>query len=103
MDWSGYSVSNAGDVNGDGFDDVIIGARHADPTGGDAGASYVLFGEATGFTTPLSLSNLSGSNGFKIQGEASTDRSGFSVSAGRRPPGPPDREYAPFRQQPVSD
>lgn len=29
----GYSVSNAGDVNGDGFDDVIISSPNADPNG----------------------------------------------------------------------
>jgi hypothetical protein len=44
-DRSGGSVSGAGDVNGDGFDDLIIGAHGADPGGSDrAGESYVLFG-----------------------------------------------------------
>jgi hypothetical protein len=44
-DGSGYSVSNAGDVNGDGLDDLIVGARNADPSGTvDAGKSYVVFG-----------------------------------------------------------
>ncbi|MFC3194056.1 integrin alpha [Marinicella sediminis] len=44
-DFSGRSVSSAGDINGDGIDDVIIGAPRADPNGlSDAGQSYVVFG-----------------------------------------------------------
>jgi Ca2+-binding RTX toxin-like protein len=37
-------VSSAGDVNGDGFDDLIIGARGDAPNGGYSGASFVVFG-----------------------------------------------------------
>ncbi|MBY0336292.1 MAG: integrin alpha [Acetobacteraceae bacterium] len=50
-DVSGYSVALAGDVNGDGFADVIVGAWLADPNGvNGAGASYVVFGKAGGWT-----------------------------------------------------
>ncbi|MBD2534364.1 FG-GAP repeat protein [Nostoc flagelliforme FACHB-838] len=45
----GYSVSSAGDVNGDRFDDLIIGAPYADFISGDSsGQSYVLFGGTHG-------------------------------------------------------
>src|SRR4028118_188456 len=46
-DESGSSVSSAGDVNGDGFDDLIIAARFAEPNGSRSGQSYVLFGQAS--------------------------------------------------------
>ncbi|SEQ52200.1 FG-GAP repeat protein [Nitrosomonas ureae] len=79
-DQSGSSVSGAGDVNGDGFDDVIIGAFGADPNGDYSGSSYVVFGKASGFDAAMNLSGLDGSNGFRLDGEAALDFSGRSVS-----------------------
>ncbi|MEG4633613.1 cadherin-like domain-containing protein [Microcoleus sp. AR_TQ3_B6] len=82
FDGSGSSVSNAGDINGDGFDDLIIGALFADPNGlRDAGQSYVVFGSNSGFTAGLNLWDLNGSNGFAINGIAAYDGSGWSVSS----------------------
>ena len=43
----GRSVANAGDVNGDGFDDVIIGASKNNGGGVNAGRAYIFFGGAT--------------------------------------------------------
>lgn len=44
-DQSGFSLSSAGDFNGDGIDDLLIGARFADVEGlVDAGEAYVIFG-----------------------------------------------------------
>ena len=79
-DFLGQSVSNAGDVNGDGFDDVIVGALGADPNGDESGSSYVVFGKASGFSATMDLSSLDGSNGFRLDGEARFDLSGISVS-----------------------
>jgi hypothetical protein len=81
-DNSGSSVSGAGDVNADGIADIIIGAPDAQD---DAGQSYVIFGQKTGFNSPLSLSSLNGSNGFIINGiyggiSSGGDQSGSSVS-----------------------
>ena len=70
-DRSGSSVSAAGDVNGDGIDDLIVGAPDADTAGGyDAGASYVVFGTDAGFAASLDLAALDGSDGFRLDGAA---------------------------------
>jgi len=84
-DHSGYSVSSAGDVNGDGFDDLIIGADRGDGPGNtrlDAGDSYVVFGKASGFAAEVDLTAVAaGTGGFVIHGQDAGDASGQSVSS----------------------
>ena len=86
-DEAGFSVSAAGDVNGDGFDDLIVGASRGDDGGGNAGEAYVVFGAASGFGTDvggrqvIDLTSLSADEGFIIQGDAAGDVTGFSVSS----------------------
>ncbi|BBL74641.1 beta strand repeat-containing protein [Methylomagnum ishizawai] len=80
-DWSGFSISAAGDVNGDGYADLIVGAFRAEPHGSYSGSSYVVFGKASGFAASLDLSTLNGTNGFRLDGAAADDWSGFSISA----------------------
>lgn len=82
-DRSGLGVSNAGDVNGDGIDDFLVGAAVADPDGrGSAGEVYVVFGTNSGFPADLSVSTLDGTNGFTIFGRSSVDQLGVVSSAG---------------------
>ena len=84
-DESGRSVASAGDVNGDGFDDLIIGARGGDAAGNAkslAGDSYVVFGKASGWGAPIDLGDVAaGTGGFVINGQDASDRSGISVAS----------------------
>jgi hypothetical protein len=72
-DFAGFDVSGAGDVDGDGRDDVLIGAMGVDDGGANAGAAYVLLGPVTGRLTP-SMADA------EIVGEADGDQMGWSVS-----------------------
>ncbi len=72
-DDTGYSVSGAGDVNGDGFNDVMVGARRADTAEVDAGASYVVFGKSASFASSINLASLNGTDGFALIGELDAD------------------------------
>ena len=80
-DRNGTSVASAGDVNGDGLADLIVGADYSDPAAGsNAGRSYVVFGKAT--STPINLSAIAGGNGgFVINGQCSGDWIGWSVAS----------------------
>src|SRR5687768_6061377 len=81
-DESGFSVAGAGDVNGDGLADLIVGAADSDPAAGEnAGRSYVVLG-TTG-TTAIDLSAVAaGSGGFVINGQGASDSSGTVSGAG---------------------
>ena len=80
-DYSGCSVSAAGDINGDGHVDLIIGADGY-PGGSKKGRSYVVFGgSGVGSNGMFNLSGLTGANGFKLDGENNYDYSGNSISA----------------------
>ena len=83
-DFSGISVAAAGDVNADGFADILIGAYFADPDGKtEAGETYLVFGKADGDAVNLSdISLNSNANGFVIKGAVAEQTSGFSVAGG---------------------
>ena len=83
-DYSGYSVSSAGDINGDGYADILIGAYAADPDGiGSAGETYLVYGRSNGLSATITLTNtwLDGTNGITLVGAKGSDQSGYSVSS----------------------
>jgi hypothetical protein len=79
-DLAGFSVSAAGDLNGDGLADLVIGAAEADPNGSSSGRAYVLFGSRSPFEPLVDLGRLDGTNGFAVSGEAAFDRAGGAVA-----------------------
>jgi Ca2+-binding RTX toxin-like protein len=79
-DFSGSSVSSAGDINGDGFDDILIGAPSANPSDRyDAGIAYVIFGGDA--PTDIDLRHLTVEDGFKIAGDSAGFFAGARVSS----------------------
>ena len=74
----GYSVSAAGDVNGDGVADIVVGA----PSSGSdlEGSAYVIFGQSGGLPSNFSTSALDGTNGFEFVGAGYFGRLGQSVA-----------------------
>jgi hypothetical protein len=80
---TGYSLANAGDLNGDGIDDLLAGAPRATADGlTRAGRAYVLYGSASGFPALISVADIDGSNGFLINGTMSEESLGWNVAAG---------------------
>lgn len=80
-DWAGSSVASAGDVNGDGMSDFIIGAYHASPDGhSQAGAAYLIYGSSN-LPATIDLGNL-GTLGVSLYGTGINDNVGCVASAG---------------------
>lgn len=74
-DYAGFSVAGAGDVNGDGYADLLIGAYYNDKLATNAGAAYVVYGPVTGV---VRLSNAD----VRLYGVASADYFGQAVDGG---------------------
>jgi Putative Ig domain/FG-GAP repeat len=72
----GCSVGTAGDVNGDGKDDLVLGAPFSYS---NSGAAYVIFGQSS-FPASFNVSTLNGTNGFVVDGLDPESRLGFSVN-----------------------
>ena len=78
-DYAGFSMANAGDVDGDKLDDWLIGAHKADASEEDMGKTYLLFAK--------SLADLSGEQSLSnadvvFVGEDVEDFSGYSMAGG---------------------
>ena len=73
---AGASVAGAGDVNGDGIGDLLVGAPQRGAL--DVGAAYVVFGRETPANADLGAL---GRDGFRIAGAAEGDRAGSRSQA----------------------
>ncbi|MDG1950892.1 MAG: MopE-related protein, partial [bacterium] len=75
-DYAGYSIDGGCDVNGDGYDDLLIGAIGNDDAGTDAGAAYLMYGTSSALTSPFSLASADA----KFTGETAGDKLGMAIT-----------------------
>jgi hypothetical protein len=84
-DSAGYSMAPVGDVNGDGYDDLLIGAPGSNTGGADAGAAYLILGRPGGWGSVYGRGwgqgiDLESGGAIAYIGEASGDNAGRSVA-----------------------
>ena len=75
----GDSVDAAGDFNGDGIGDLVIGTPSADWNATNAGGAYVLYGRMSGFPGTVNLDNLNGADGFRLDASVLRESVGYNV------------------------
>jgi len=74
-DWAGIMTSGTGDVDGDGLDDILVGAYGVDDNGPITGAAYLIFGSSFGENKTIDLSEAD----HKFMGESEDDHAGYAV------------------------
>ncbi|MFT4978082.1 MAG: hypothetical protein ACI8S6_003990, partial [Myxococcota bacterium] len=74
-DYAGWAVSSAGDVDGDGYGDLLIGAPYSDDGATNGGTAYLVLGASSVSDSSLSSADAS------FYGESSSDYAGAAVSA----------------------
>jgi len=79
-DWFGASVSDAGDVNNDGYGDVIVGAPFNDSGGNNSGSASIFFGGRNMDSTPdviLTGSAPAKGHGWSVSGAGDLNNDGY--------------------------
>ncbi len=76
-DYMGYSLASAGDVNGDGYDDIIAGARGDDNNGADSGMARIYDGRTGAVIRALNGDSAGDNFGFSVAGVGDVNGDGF--------------------------
>ena len=74
--WFGVAVAGAGDVNGDGYSDAVVGAPNYDGGETDEGRAYVLYGDDSG-VVPLECNQAAAQLGSSVAGAGDVNGDGY--------------------------
>ena len=75
-DYSGRTTAGAGDINGDGFADLLVGAPYADIGGTNRGLAWVVFGAASAPAAQGLATRVAAGTAYRFQGQATFDNAG---------------------------